>query len=85
METMPSSVIASSKSALLCGDVFDLNAIEDIIQEIDYAQSEHPYESKRRIFQYLLDTAKPYRELEMLEKALYSMDEFATQVEVFES
>lgn len=87
---MPSSLISQSKSKLLCGESVDLETLEVILQDNEFAEQFGDDEvlaearSRRRMVQYMLQSSKPFRELEMLQTALGAMDDFATLVENFE-
>lgn len=89
-ERISSNVIAQSKSQLFCGESVDLETLESYVQEEIYAEDFEDRQSladarmRRNVYQYMLDSAKLFRELEMLSRALTAMDEVAIQIENFE-
>lgn len=86
-ESVPSNVIAQSKSQLLCGESVDFETLESYLEK-DIFPEEFEQEGeladapmRRSVCQYMLDSARCFRELEMLERALDVIDELAITVE----
>lgn len=84
-------MVSHSKSKLICGEALDLEALEGILEDdrqpadlIEDPNMLTAINSNRRMLQYMLDSSKCFRELEMLSIALNSMDEYAAIVELFE-
>lgn len=86
--SIPSSLISQSKSGLICGEDLDLESLELFLQDEELVGDHEVLaesRSKRRLLQYMLDSATCFKELEMLQIALGAMDDFAITVQNFES
>ena len=85
---MPSSLISRSKSQLLIGEAAKFEDLESLFPNGDFNEENtlalETDQVKPHVIKYMLDTARCFRELEMLLKALDALDQFAMEISQFE-